>query len=225
MHQTRIRRWPMMLKPRFLDACVASAVFVPWVGRVHICFASMRLCILCGSFSALPNAAPASVSISHVHWGLYECIVETAIELEQPTALCVTLKTVITSFAVSWTKCKLTLQELLDTVATETEPWGQIPLAQVTHCLQELIDAAAWPFLQQPRNTAPPCQPDCVTLEAQCRQIAFSEHARGAKTLGASQSDTTCVQWPPAGRETFSSSLKRFTILQMVLFYMLFPLI
>ena len=128
--------------------------------------------------------APPRRDISHVHWDLYEKIVETAIELEQPLECKRVIKDVITSFPVSWTKCRLTLQELQDTVATETEPWGLIPLDQVRYCLQELMCVEEWPFLHTPCSM--PCirHPSREHLELQCSQISFQAIKQTQRCLG-----------------------------------------
>lgn len=141
-----------------------------------------RLPPLQASGPMLPR--PPERDLNKVHWELYDCIVETAITLDCQTHFKPTIKKVIVTFAVSWTQCQMTLQELLDTVATETEPWGQIPLAHVTVCLRELMRPEEWPFLQSLHSQDPAGQPDRGDIEIQCSDIASQPLRQIQRCLG-----------------------------------------
>ena len=127
---------------------------------------------------------PIARDITHVHWELYEHIVEAALELEQADDFQSAVKSVITSFPISWTKCKLTIQELLETVKTEVEPWGQISLAQVTLDLTALLRPETWPFLQHLQRSTEQEQFPREHLESQCAQFAFQTMKHVQRCLG-----------------------------------------
>ena len=97
---------------------------------------------------------PRHRDLSLVHWDIHDAIVESALTLEAEDDFRLAVQEIILATPISWSRCQLTLQELLATIATETEPLGIVSLEHARRCLEQLGVSEAWTFLQEKQTGA-----------------------------------------------------------------------
>ena len=115
---------------------------------------------------------PRARDMSLIHWEMHDRIAEVALQLDTADDFLEAARSVIHSTEISWTRCRLTLQEFLTTLETETEPFRVVPLQHAQQCLHQLCQSEAWPFLQ--KDSSDPAVRD-TSLDILEDQFSFLE--------------------------------------------------
>lgn len=117
---------------------------------------------------------PRDRDLNLVHWDLHDAIVEAAFDLQDERDFEPTVRKLVGTFPIAWTRCLVTFRELQATIATESEPLGEVSLAHANHCLGMLSNSEEWPFLQTLVATQSDGMTSLEVLEEQFR--AFADH-------------------------------------------------
>lgn len=99
------------------------------------------------------------------HKDLYEQVVMAILEIDTASFEDF-IRTCIRDRPLSWTRCRQTLQEVLDQLESGSLDVTEDHLLACRRVLQRLITVAAWPFLDKLKQTPPPTVPKLEEVDA-----------------------------------------------------------
>jgi len=155
---------------------------------------------------------PRDRDLNLVHWDLHDAIVEAAFDLQDERDFEPTVRKLVGTFPIAWTRCLVTFRELQATIATESEPLGEVSHAHANHCLGMLSNSEEWPFLQTLVATQSDGMTSLEVLESSFVRLQIMVSHRQMLSRGTLESTELCYMPSVADADwgTYKSSWRSY---------------